>query len=248
MMKRCPSRRARSVTVLTMPTTLTCCPCISSLSWSSETTDPPVLAAVKAISGLCDNATPSSSRSQVAFSSGDASPVPRMTPGSSTAAPPVPALVAPGPPPKRLLWPLLRICASRCAVATIRSRADSTAPRGATASKAPALTMFSMVRRFRLAAPARRQKSSMDWKEPFSFRSSTSGLTAPSPTVLMAARPMRRPGLPSSSWSMVKNSPERFTSGSQTGMPSRKHSLMELMVLSLLSRLAFSTAAMYSTG
>ena len=173
---------------------------------------------------------------------------PRMIPGSSGAELLALALAVPEPPPNKLLWPLLRICASRCAVATIRSRAANIAPRGAIASNAPALTRLSRVRRLRLAAPALRQKSSMDWNGPFSLRSSTTGFTAPSPTVLTAASPMRRPGFPSSSWSMVKNSPDLFTSGNHTGIRSRKHSLIELMVFSVLSSRAFSTAAMYSTG
>ena len=172
----------------------------------------------------------------------------RAIPGSSRTAPPACPGLDEEPPLNRLLCPLLRIWASRWAVATIRSRANSIAPRAPRESKAPALTMLSNVRRFRLAAPARAQKSSMDEKGPFSFRSSTSGFTAPSPTVLMAASPKRSPGAPSSSWSIEKNSSERLTSGSQMGMPSRKHSLMELMVLSVLSSRAFSTAAMYSTG
>ena len=126
-------------------------------------------------------------------------------------------------PPNMLVWPELRVWASRWAVAIIWSTASSTGPRGPENQKPPPRTRLSRVRLFRPLGSARRQKSSTDLNGPPSALSSTRGFTAASPTVLIAASPVRRPAEPFS-FSMVNCSLDLFMSGGSTCMPRRKHS------------------------
>ena len=185
--------------------------------------------------------TPNNSFSQAALSSGETSSPLRVIPS-------IRGVSAWSVPPNRLVWPELRVRVSNWAVAIIWSSAASNEPREPRLSKAPAFTRLSRVRRFRPLTSARRQNSSIDSKGPFSSRSATRGLTAPSPTVLMAARPNLRLGVGPLSLSIVKNSPERFMSGSSTGICNLEHSLTELTIRSVLSSLELRTEHMYSSG
>ena len=65
---------------------------------------------------------------------------------------------------------------------------------------------------------------------------------APSPTFFTASSPNRI-----ASPSTVNPSPDRWTSGVRTSIPSRRHSAMAAATFSALSRNADSTEVMYST-
>ena len=110
-------------------------------------------------------------------------------------------------------------------------------------SKAPALIKDSIVFLLQTWASTFAKKSPKDVKRPLTIREFLIDATTPSPTLRIATRPNRISALRG-----VYSASDSFTSGGNTRIPIRRHSLKYNADLSLSSRTLVNNAAMYSVG
>ena len=129
----------------------------------------------------------------------------------------------------------LRRCASLCASDTMRSNTPNMPERSPKSSKAPALIRLSSAFLPTLPSSAFWHSCSMDWKPSISLRVSMSGVTAASPTFLMADRPKRMAASPCSAVSMEKFTSLLLMLGGRTLMFILRHSATAPATLSVLS-------------